>query len=83
MYQHAKDVFAEGNNFPPRRQGFRDLAREIKFDGQIADRDSIKEMWDKVWSKKDPAELNQIATHFRLFDPENPDYSHLVAEPQL
>lgn len=82
MYQHAKEVLAEGNNFPPRRKGFRDLARSIQFDGQIADRDSIKEMWDKLWSKKDPAELDQIAAHFRLFDPENPDYSHLLNEPQ-
>lgn len=77
LYTHAKEVLAEGKNFVPRRDGFRKLARDMKFDGQIADRNSISEMWRQVWSKKDPAELDQIASHFRNFDPSNPDYSHL------
>jgi hypothetical protein len=68
---------AEKKNFPPRRSGFRHLAREIKFEGQIADKDSISEMSRQVWSKKDPGVLNQIADHFRNFDPKNPDYSRL------
>jgi hypothetical protein len=77
LYQHAKDIMAEKKNFPPRRSGFRHLAREIKFEGQIADKDSISEMSRQVWSKKDPGVLNQIADHFRNFDPKNPDYSRL------
>ena len=77
LYQHAKDILAEGRNFPPKRAGFRHLAREIKFEGQIADRNSIKVMWDEVWSKKDSEQIVQIAEHFKNFDPNNPDYSAL------
>ena len=76
LYQHAKDVLSEGP-IPIRRAGFRELAKAIKFDGQIAPRESIEEMWDKVWKYKDPDMLKQVAKHFRMFDPENPDYSYL------
>ncbi len=40
-------------------------AKAIKFDGQIAPRESIEEMWDKVWKYKDPDMLKQVAKHFR------------------
>jgi hypothetical protein len=76
FYQHAKDVLAEGN-IPIKRAGFRRIARAIKFDGQIADRNSIEEMWENVWKDKDPKMLKQVGAHFRMFDPENPDYSYL------
>jgi hypothetical protein len=81
LYTHAKDIFASGVNQPPKRPGFRKFVRDIQFEGQIADRDAIKEMAAKVWSKNDPAIIAQIADHFRTFDPKNPDYSRLNARP--
>jgi uncharacterized protein DUF3800 len=78
FYQHAKDVLAEGQ-IPIKRGGFNNLAREIKFDGQIADRRSIEDMWENVWKDKDPEMLRQVGAHFRMFDPDDPDYSYLSA----
>ena len=78
LYQHAKNVLAEGP-VPIKRTGFRHLAKAIKFDGQITDRNSIEQMWENVWKDKDPAMLKQVGAHFRMFDPRNPDYSYLSA----
>jgi hypothetical protein len=76
LYQHAKNVLVEGP-IPIKRAGFRKLARAIKFDGQIADRNSIEQMWENVWKDKDPKMLKHVGAHFRMFDPDNPDYSYL------
>ncbi|XSC46993.1 DUF3800 domain-containing protein [Bradyrhizobium sp. RDT10] len=74
---HAKEYFATGQNKPPSRPGFRKFCRDIKFEGQIASRDAIQEMADKVWNKNNKRNIVDIANHFRNFDPKNPDYSHL------
>jgi uncharacterized protein DUF3800 len=74
---HAKEYFATGQNKPPSRPGFRKFCREIKLDGQIASRDAIQEMADKVWNKSDKRNIADIANHFRNFDPKKPDNSHI------
>lgn len=77
MYNHAKDVLETGINRPPKRAEFRRFVGRILFEGQIANREAIKEMADKVWNKNDKRNIAQIADHFRNFDPQNPDYSFL------
>ena len=49
------------------------------FESQIADRESIVRFRDHWlnYFRDNPSHLKQMADHFSLFDPDDPDYSNL------
>jgi hypothetical protein len=68
FYQYALDTLERGKVELPRRQQFRRLRQEMMvFDLEIARRDAIKKMADHA---KTHPHLNQMAEHFRTFDPD-------------
>jgi Protein of unknown function (DUF3800) len=78
LYQYAKGILSEGLTAPTPKELLH-LRSNMDFQAQIADRPSIVKLRD-FWLGKHPEnsdELRQMADHFNLFDPENPDYLHL------
>jgi hypothetical protein len=60
----------------PRNLHLRD---NMYFESQIADRESIVRFRDHWlnYFRDNPSHLKQMADHFSLFDPDDPDYSNL------
>ena len=82
LYQNAKEIMARGITAPTPR-GIRHLRSNMDFQAQIAERTGIAKLRD-YWIEKyqgNPDHLRQMAEHFNVFDPENPEYSHLSDEP--
>jgi hypothetical protein len=78
LYQRAQAILAHGPSAPVHR-GIAHLTANMNFDAQIASRDSIvklRDFWDERFKGR-PDDLRQMAAHFNLFDPDNPDYSRL------
>ncbi len=75
LYQHANDILVGGFQ-KPRRKQFERLTANIKFAGQIATKSSIREVVDFNLRSYDPQVLKEMATHFAVFDPDKPDFSH-------
>jgi hypothetical protein len=77
VYQHALEILANNGEIkPPSRQSLRRLAKKMWFNMQIAQRHSIQRIADYI-NSGDPELLSQAGEHFTMFDPSNPDYSHL------
>ncbi len=77
IYQHALEIFVnDGKIKPPSRQGLRKLGEKMWFNTQIAQRHSIKQIADYI-NSSDQEMLHAAGEHFSIFDPSNPDYSHL------
>jgi hypothetical protein len=78
LYQNAKDILISGVNVPTPKELLH-LRKNMDFPAQIANRESIikiRDFWEEKF-RENPDHLRQMADHFNLFDPENPDYSHL------
>jgi hypothetical protein len=79
FYQHAKEILSYGGEIrPPRRPALRRFEENMMWlTTQIAQRHSIQNIVDYIGST-DQELLRAAAQHFTIFDPENPDYSHLA-----
>jgi hypothetical protein len=78
LYQNANAILLEGNTVNTPRE-IKHLRLNMDFPAQIADHSGIrkvKQFWEEKFRGK-PEELAEMARHFNLFDPKNPDYSHL------
>jgi hypothetical protein len=77
IYQHGREILSGGGEIrPPGRVGFRQLGERMSLNTQMAQRRSIQGIVDHIRSS-DQSLLKEAAKHFTVFDPENPDYSHL------
>jgi hypothetical protein len=78
MYQRAQAILEKGPDAPVHRE-IQHLHANINFAAQVASRESIirtRTFWEEQFKGR-PDELRQMAAHFNLFDPDNPDYSRL------
>lgn len=79
LYQHCHGVLLGHSKEKPRRRELNHL-----YDGvpwvltQIAERPQIERLAEYVRNAHDPETLRQMGDHFSLFDPDRPDYSHLL-----
>jgi hypothetical protein len=78
VYQHADAIFHAGKIIPPQRKALQHLARNMKFDAQYANRESIEKIVKYIREDRDRHFIKQASDHFTNFDPSNPDYSHLL-----
>ena len=76
IYQHARQILADGVIAPPKRPSLRRLGTSMPFNTQIALRPAIQQIVDHI-GNSDPEFLEAAAHHFTNFDPSNPDYSYL------
>ena len=78
LYRYANSIFKRGLNVPAHKEILH-LRKNMELRTQIARRESIVKIRDHwvTYFKENPSHLKQMANHFDLFDPENPDYSNL------
>ena len=76
FYQYANDILVEGF-ISAKRPQYRRMASNMVWHGQLATRQSIQKMVDYI-RQHDPEKLRAAAEHFMVFDPDNPDFSHLL-----
>jgi hypothetical protein len=78
LYQYAKAMLIDGIGVPAHKEILH-LQKNMDLNAQIANRESIiklRDFWTERFQDR-PEHLKQMANHFNLFDPENPDYSRL------
>lgn len=81
LYRYANAILKDGL-LAPAHQEMLHLQRNMDFQAQIALPERIRQVRD-FWTdayKDKPDHLRQMANHFELFDPRNPDYSNLSDE---
>jgi Protein of unknown function (DUF3800) len=77
IYQHGREILSGGGEIrPPKRIALRQLGEQMQLNTQIAQRRSIEQIVDHI-RNSDQELLKAAGEHFTVFDPENPDYSHL------
>jgi hypothetical protein len=82
LYQYAKAMLVDGIGTLAHKEILH-LQKNMNLQAQIINRESVIKLRD-YWLaqfKDRPEDLKQMANHFNLFDPENPDYSHLYDQP--
>lgn len=80
VYQHAKQILADGLIGAPKRPALRYMNKNMKMTTQFASRESIQNILDYVRSDRPADFIKAASDHFTKFDPSNPDYSHLSGE---